>query len=374
MTREPYDLPPSDELDVSTFSRLLDDTKNSYKFVFFLSILDILNSRFFKVSSPILLKDLTVEMLVNAWYPHSGFRLSFGFQDMITRKLDSLDLNTTKSFLRVTEGDRSNLREAIKSKNIDDELVKYVPFRLIRPFFKELRRIEDPQVNNQVKIIATQLFETRKPLYKFDHNATAIIVHHEWASYIQTNYRIIRGWVSWRWLQYMQKNNPNTPALANKLFPPVKRESLQNQISYWQTVIANCVDIQCIYSGQRLTLDDISLDHYLPWSFVAHNQLWNLIPVPKSVNSSKSNKIPSNTYFENFIRMQHLGLTVFHSHTSSREKWNNYIESYIVDLGFFRDDELLSFEQLRRQYKLKLQPLIALAVSQGFEHDWTYNL
>ena len=166
--RETYNLPLSNNLDVSTFSRLLDDTTNSYKFVFFLSILDILSSRFFKVSPSIILKDLAVEMLVNAWYSHSVFRLSFGFQDIITRKLDSLDLNIGRSFARVTEGDKNNLREAIKSKNIDDELVRYVPFRLIRPFFKELRGTDDSQVNSQVKLMAEQVFETRKPLYKFD--------------------------------------------------------------------------------------------------------------------------------------------------------------------------------------------------------------
>lgn len=367
-----YNLPPANDLDVSTFSRLLDDTTNSYKFVFFLSVLDVLNSRFFKVSSPISLKELGVEMLVNAWYPHSVFRLSFGFQDMITRKLDSLQLNIRKSSLKITESDKSALREAIKSKEIGDELVRYVPFRLIRPFFKELRGLKDQQVNTQVKLIADQVFETRKILYKFDQDATAIIVHHEWASYIQTNYRIIRGWVSWGWLQYMQRNNPNIPSLVNKIFPPKERESLQSQTSYWQTVIENCVGLQCIYSGQKLTLEDMSIDHYLPWSFVAHNQLWNLIPVPQSVNSSKSDKIPSNAYFEKFIRTQHLGLAISYNHTS-KKKWNSYIESYIVDLGFANGNELLNLEHLRRQYKLKLQPLTALAVSQGFEHDWTYN-
>jgi len=372
MPKESYELPSSHNLDISTFSRLLDDTTNSYKFVFFLSILDILSSRFFKVSLPISLKELSVEMLANAWYPHSVFRISFGLQDMVTRKLDFLKLDFDKSFMKMTEGEKSKLREFINSKDIDNELVRYVPFRLIRPFFKELRGLKDQQVNYQVKLLAEQVFEERKPLYKFDQDATAIIIHPEWASYIQTNYRIIRGWVSWGWLQYMQRNNPNTPSLANKLFPPKERESLHSQTSYWQTVIENCASLQCIYSGQELTLNDMSLDHYLPWSFVAHNQLWNLVPVPRSVNSSKSDKIPGNTYFEKFIRTQHLGLSIFHSHTSNK-KWNSYIEPYIIDLGFSNKNELLDLGQLRRQYSLKVQPLIALAVSQGFEHDWIYK-
>jgi hypothetical protein len=364
-------LPSAENLDISTFSRLLEDTTNSYKFVFFISILDLLSSRFFDLSSPIALNELAVEMLVNAWYPHSVFRLSFGLQDMVTRKLDSLELQIDQSFLKVTEGNKNILRQAIKTSSIDDELVRYVPFRLIRPFFKELRGLKDQQINGQIKILAEQTFETRKPLYKFDQNTNAIIIHPEWASYIQVNYQIIRGWVSWGWLQYMQRKNPNTPALVNKIFPPRERESLQSQTSYWKTVIENCSEFQCIYSGQNLILEDISLDHYLPWTFVAHNQPWNLIPTPKSVNSSKSDRIPSNIYFESFVRAQHLGLTVFSAHTPEK-KWNSYIESYLVDLGFSDKSDLLSFERLKKQYELKFKPLIALAASQGFENDWIY--
>ncbi|QZZ19850.1 hypothetical protein J5X98_21450 [Leptothermofonsia sichuanensis E412] len=368
----PYSLPNSESLDIATFSRLLDDTTNSYKFLFFLSLLDILSSRFFKVTSPISLKDLAIEMLVNAWYPHSVFRLSFGLQDMVAEKLDSLGLHFDESLLKITEGNKTIVRKAIQSKNIDDKLTRYVPFRLIRPFFKELSGLKDQQVNSEVKNAAERLFEARKPLYRFNQNATAILIHPEWASYIQINYRIIRGWVSWGWLQYMQKKNPNTPAIVNKLFPPRERESLQGQTSYWRTVIENCEDLRCIYSNQILELDDISLDHYLPWSFVAHDQLWNLIPVPKSVNSSKSDNIPDNIYFERFIKTQHTGLIIFHNY-SSQKKWTNYIESYLVDLGFSNKEELLNFESLRKQYEIKFKPLIALAVSQGFEPNWRYS-
>lgn len=367
----PYSLPNSESLDIATFSRLIDDTTNSYKFLFFISLLDILSSRFFQVTSPISLKDLAVEMLVNAWYPHSVFRLSFGLQDMVAEKLDALELHFDKSLLKITECNKNIIREAIQSKNIDDRLTRYVPFRLIRPFFKELSGLKDQKVNSEVKNAAERFFESRKPLYKFNQDSTAILIHPEWVSYIQVNYRIIRGWISWHWLQYMQKKNPNTPAIANKLFPPRERESLQKQTSYWRTVIENCEGLRCIYSNQILDPDDISLDHYLPWSFVAHDQLWNLIPIPRSVNSSKSDNIPDDIYFERFIKTQHTGLIVFNKHVS-QQKWTNYIESYLVDLGFSNKEELLNFESLRKQYETKFKPLIALAVSQGFDPNWRY--
>ena len=40
------------------------------------------------------------------------------------------------------------------------------------------------------------------------------------------------------------------------------------------------------------------------WSFVAHDQLWNLLPIPKFINSTKSNNIPSELYLLSFAELQ----------------------------------------------------------------------
>jgi hypothetical protein len=107
------ELPRSRDLDTATFSRLLDDRTNSCKFLFLLSILDVLSSRFFKVPAAIDLKEIAVEMLVNDWYPHSVFRLSFGLQDKIAHNLDRLALKSDKSILEATGDNRHILRQEI---------------------------------------------------------------------------------------------------------------------------------------------------------------------------------------------------------------------------------------------------------------------
>ena len=129
-------------------------------------------------------------------------------------------------------------------------------------------------------------------------------MHPEWINYFKVNYRIIRGWISWEWLQYMQKCNPSVPAISNKLFAPAQRDSLKNQTTYWKTILEH-QELFCIYSNKSLSLNNLSLDHYLPWSFVTHDLLWNLIPTSKEVNSSKSDNLPSNDYFYSFVNIQH---------------------------------------------------------------------
>lgn len=365
-------LPQSEQLDISALCRLFEDTTNSYKYVFFLSFLDILTRQLFDVSLPIALREITIEMLANAWYPHTYFKLSFGLQDKITQKLDSLQLEISEPILKFTDTDKKYLRETIGNQNLDFSLVRYVPFRLIRPFFKrELQGLQDPVVNQRIEFLSREHFETRKPLFCFDQNCQAIIVHPEWASYIKTNYPIVRAWVSWEWLEYMQRCNPNVPAVANKLFPPQHREPLTAQTSYWKLVLQH-TNVQCIYSKETLKPDNISLDHYLPWSFVAHNQLWNLIPTIPAVNSAKSNNLPSERYFDDFVTIQHLGLTISRKQMTEKN-WNKYIEPYIADLKFSDKDDLLKYESIKRAYKSTLKPLISLAASQGFMADWSYK-
>ena len=71
------DLPTSETVNVQILSKIFDNITNSYKYLFFLSLLDILRRRKFEILSAISFQEIVVEMLSNAWYPHNYFKLSF---------------------------------------------------------------------------------------------------------------------------------------------------------------------------------------------------------------------------------------------------------------------------------------------------------
>jgi transcriptional regulator with XRE-family HTH domain len=375
-------LPQFEDLDVSALSRLFSDTTTSYKFLFFISLLDILKRRQFDVLSPISFQEIIVEMLANAWYPHTYFKLSFGSQDKIAQKLDSLALEITEPILKFTDTNKKLLRKTIASQNLKDvisHLKKYVPFRLIIPFLEHelegINRGRGNELDVAMPAIAEKYFEAKKPLYRFDSNkyseCQSIIVHPDWASYIEEYYAIVRGWASWEWLNYMQQRNSSVPGIVNKIFMPQQRGSLSHQVKYWKSVLQH-QSVDCIYSNQPLTVDRIALDHYIPWSFVAHDQIWNLVPVIPEVNSSKSNNLPDAQYFKKFVVIQHLGLTISHSNLGEKA-WNNLVEPFISDLKI-RPKDLLDLQQLENAYKTIVQPLMILAERQGFSPNWIYNL
>ncbi|TVP66588.1 MAG: hypothetical protein EA342_11540, partial [Leptolyngbya sp. LCM1.Bin17] len=151
---------------------------------------------------------------------------------------------------------------------------------------------------------------------------------------------------------------------------PVKRDSLSKQTEYWKLVMKS-QDLRCIYSGKVIDPNRFSLDHYLPWSFLAHDQLWNLAPTLPEVNSAKSNNLPSKEYLGKFVELQYLGLIKTYD-ILEKGKWKKQVEAYTSELKLVNEDDLFSLGELKKSYERTINPLLSLASNQGFMPDWQY--
>lgn len=71
--------------------------------------------------------------------------------------------------------------------------------------------------------------------------------------------------------------------------------------------------IKDIYTGKEIPLESLSIDHFVPRSFISNDELWNLTPMNRGLNSSKNNKLPAwDVFFEPFAKYQfHLYSLVF---------------------------------------------------------------
>lgn len=380
-------LPNSPTLDIAALSRLFKNTSTSYKFIFFLAILNKLQSKHWEADEPVqlLLEDLAVEMALLSWYPVKFYKLSFGWQDQVAKIINQLKFDPSFKAITSPHG-QQQLRTAIKEQAKEIglfSLLKFVPYRLLSPFFNtELKNIPERRKNESIAELAGQYTSQTIPLYSFVENnkPPSIRIHPEWLRYFLQagNITIITDWVLWEWVNYLQKRNPNTPAIINKVLPPVKRASLNKQRSFWEEIIKADPSIRCIYSNELLidqlqSKDSFSLDHFLPWTFVCHDQIWNLCPVTQSSNSSKGNKLPASDYIDRFIKQQIHAIKVS---TDPKvilpRNRDRIIEAYSIDLHLDPnrlDNESVVYEA----YTGLLKPMIALAEQNGFESGWTFQ-
>ena len=138
----------------------------------------------------------------------------------------------------------------------------------------------------------------------FQGMQTEIRLEPAWIDYISRNREILRGWIQFHMITYLQRRNPSVPGIADKLYPPQERK-MEKVKKYWRVVL-ELQPIHEIYGGIELRKNDMSIDHFVPWSYVAHDEIWNLHPTTRSFNSRKSNHLPDwEMYFKKLCQLEY---------------------------------------------------------------------
>ncbi|PMM17626.1 hypothetical protein FCV82_00035 [Vibrio breoganii] len=362
-------LPLDKQLDIGALSRLFSSTTNSYKLLFFMAILDSLQESLFK-ENKIRVNGLIIGMLRISFAPAKKFKLSFGSQDQIHFYIDEILSHSNQP--EVTKISDTSFKKTIKQdlyKSSAIKLGKYVPYRLLQPFFEdELRGQKDAVKNKITENLAAANYDVRLPLYRIvdDYAGTYVELHPKWMEYIHLNFPILNGWVEVNWIKYLQSRNPNTPAILNKIHSYAKRNTLTKQRSIWKEYL-NRNASNCIFSQVPITLANHDLDHFIPWNYIGHDQHWNLIPVLSAANSSKNDSLPSQAYINLFVARQR----DFFEFCYAQNK-KNAIEDYVVGLSTTANKLIESADCFNATLAQVVSSQLEMAKIQGFRANWKY--
>ena len=358
-------LPNHHDLDINALSRVFKNTTNSYKFFWMIALLDCIREGRTEVS----IYEMCLKMLENVWYPRSFFKLNFGVQDQFSRIINDFD---TSGFVVDYDSKNDSISTQISDwtknnphfiKKIMD-LGKYVPTRFIRPWYEsDSQGLADDKVDAKIR----ELSNDGLSLYFIHQNQ--IVISPKWIEYLVQHQEILRSYTQWYLLVFLQAKNPNTPAISAKLEKP-KARSLAKANEYWKTFMEISPNQKCIYSGAFLSDFKTDIDHFLPWSFVAHDQIWNLAPVGLSANRSKSDKLPDlSFYIEPFALLQQDALGQIR---------NDHFKTIQLDFATIMRCEIRELRELNsRDFTLRMRevmsPLEQIARGMGFTPGWKYE-
>lgn len=302
----------SNKLDINCFSQMLQNPTQGYKFYWLEAIMTIL---WHEKKNIISFKEIVYEMLWESWFTITKYHLRLG--PTIEGKAE----NYIEHVIHVIEKD-DELKNPLKKEYFyylldknhelikDDigKLTRYVPVRLISAF---LPGVPDTKLETSPYIMRIMAdIETVPPyIIQKEKRSYYICVHNEWMQFMLDNYVLIINWIQMEKVRYLQKRNPGVPGLIYKLEDnDATARDLQAVSDLWKTYRSvTGKPIIDIYSEKALTDDTLSIDHFVPWSYVTDNELWNLTPMDKRANSSKSNRLPIwDRYFTKFVKAQFL--------------------------------------------------------------------
>ncbi|EKS4342611.1 HNH endonuclease domain-containing protein [Clostridium sporogenes] len=362
-------IPKSNKVDSRTFSRLLDDDKvvASYKMYWLFGILEEVTLGNVEIE----FNKIVARMIVAAWYPIMQYKLSFGVFDNLKKPINYVALkygfasncNESELLKFLCESEDKELKKMMR------DLTCMVPYRLLSPFFtKDLKGKNKSSIN---KIIQELSVESDTCFYKIvKEGKNRILINEYWAQYLNENYRVIKSWIYYKLVCFLQKRNPNVPAIAFKLQAPKNRD-LSSATKIWKEIIVS-KGPKDIYTGKDFIKENyeiyggLSIDHFIPWSFVLHDEMWNLVPTFKNINSFKSDKLLNyNRYIDDFCDMQYMAVTYILEKRKQKD-----LESYIDALKIENFQEYLKYkpkEEFTKKLKQCISPLYQIAENQGFE-------
>lgn len=354
-------IPQSQILTTRHLNRVFDKTVATYKYYWFLGILDLYVKQ---GKTRMNIWEIMISMVANAWYPVNYFRLSFGkseslYEAILTlQRENNIPINigvrdlTDMLYLLVQ---RPEIRKQLNFLQLN------VPFRFLRPW------IDTSDDREMVR--RSQTFENGC-LYKLvkEDGTLWVELNPSWLVYLQENYDILSSFAYWGLTNFLQVRNPNVPNIPNKLIKKEERNSLSAQRKFWNIAINGGLEVRCLYTNKLLVEREYDLDHFIPWSFVSHDLLWNLMPADSSINSSKSNKLPDlNLYLPKLAEAHQAALRI----NLEKGKQDKLLEDYL-SLGFTPQEIVqMNQERLLDCFSQTFTPMNQIALNMGFE-SWKY--
>ena len=339
-------LPFSSELPVNLLAACFNKTSATYKFYWLISIIQLIEEG--KINIPKV--DLFSRMISNAWYTVNYFHVSFGKQDLIqdaiksVREIENIYIDENQKSVFEILSSTKNQNTLKKIWHFD----KNVPHWFLSPWF--------PGKNKADIYNASQSF-SEKCLYALHYNA--IEINPEWRNYLTANAKVLKDFCYWNLSLFLQSKNPNVPDIPNKLIKPAVRSNLNEQrTKFWDLVLRELGYVECIYTGQKLIVGNYAVEHFIPYNFVSHDLIWNLIPSNKRFNNIKSDKLPViDKYFDGFYSLQERAIEIIKDKTPD----NKFLLEYLTIFPDFEN----SFS--KEKFKEIIQPLITIASNNGFE-------
>ena len=365
------------DLNIDSFIHMLDDTAECYKFYW----LDALLKLFSLGKTEIVFDDLINQMIADAWYSVVEYHLHLGPKNASGKIMNSLERAVIKLSQLTNipnDADRDTIILAVKENDRElhgekDQLTKNVPYRMLSPFMHEVKG-NDRIWDQKKRLIAyiEQLNKKECIPYQITDGAGLkkhVVINEEWQDFFMDNFVTISGWIEVKKVRYLQGRNPGVPGIIYKLVPENnKQRKLRYVRNLWNTIIET-KPVYDIYSEKLLGLNDFDIDHFVPWSFVANDELWNLLPMDISLNSSKSNNLPQWKYFELFAKNQYMMYESAKSSEKIMDKFkkcqrDNLVMPWSMEELYIAENDREAFIKVLEE---KLHPVYDSARIQGYE-------
>lgn len=365
-------------LDIESFSQMMKDPSYCYKFYWLEAIVDLISEGIQDTTFDAIID----EMICNAWYSVREFHIHLsgiqsdglvrdGLERAILTLTELSDLPANASKVEIKNAIREHNEELKKAK---EQLTNMVPGRALAGFFsKSAEEVPWGSIRRLTEYIKRIDSTVTRLSYTFGNSSRLkkeVHFNSEWMKMIQDNTVNILGWIQYEKVKWLQNNNPEVPGLIYKLAPmDEKMRKLNNVRKLWEGIL-DVHEVRDVFTGNPINVKQYDVDHFIPWSFVMNDELWNLMPMDSSLNSSKSNKLPKwDPFYLVFAENQYSMYTLIHEREALHKRfeacYKDNLHSIWAGQELYRPGN--TKEEFYNILQKNMQPVYDSARRQGYE-------
>ena len=366
-------------LDIRSFMLMLKDPSYCYKFYWLEAIVNLIAEDVVETT----FNDIIDEMICNAWYSVREFHIhlsGLGPDGEVRDGLERAVLKLTELSDLASNASKVEIKNAIRKYNAElrqakEQLTNMVPYRAMAGFFASagMNSVPWDSVVKMRETISSFSYEVTPLPYTLGASPKLnreVTFSADWVRMIRDYTVSILGWIQYEKVKWLQNNNPEVPGLVYKLLPmDEKMRKLGRVRKLWEGVLS-VQGISDVFTGKPIDPGDYDVDHFIPWSFVMNDELWNLMPMDPSLNSSKSNRLPKwDPFYKRFSDNQYILYRLIHEkpgiHSLYEQCWRDNLHSIWAGQELYRPGN--SKDAFDAILSKNMRPVYDSAMRQGYE-------
>ena len=247
---------------------------SSYKYAFFKVILD------------------------NLFNVDDKLQLSF---EQLSREFSIIYWNITAKYKlpQHNNGNQSKMEKFVYELIGENELIDGVDFFLLNENVQEKYIQKTKNVINE-NVVGALYSDFNEVIYGFDIKRKKIWFNEESYKFLLEYKSTLEKLNYYAWIMWIENilniRDESASNIATKLECSNKRKSLER---FKEDLHKLGDEERCFYCEKELSRCKCHLDHFIPWSFVQDDKIWNLVYSCSSCNESKNNRIPNNEFLLN---------------------------------------------------------------------------
>lgn len=161
----------------------------------------------------------------------------------------------------------------------------------------------------KINVMGAIYGDTDGTIYDFDNKRELIKINPTFYSFFQRFQRVIKYLSNYHLAIFLEKFNEHGD--TTNLLLKVENISKRSSLDPFYKILSSFYDGKCFYCGKSIKKkEQAHVDHFIPWSFVQTDQLWNLVIACSACNLSKNDKLANNDYLNALIDRNQVFITL----------------------------------------------------------------